>query len=74
MIYAFHMGVVIMGIDDYEIENDESNDDSDLNYLGLNIYEKIQILKLESLLENKYIISPDKIKGGILIPKPNKKI
>jgi hypothetical protein len=71
-LFFIHTGIV-----DYESDitlDNETDDDFDDTYADLNIYEKIQMLKLESLYDNidkRLLISPDTtiVKNSIPIPK-----
>jgi hypothetical protein len=64
-----HIGIVEF-VPDEIIEEYESDDE----YPELNIYEKIQMLKLENLYERIKNISPDtnNVSNGIPIPKSKK--
>ena len=73
-LFFIHTGIV-----DYESDitldsDNENDDDFDDTYTDLNIYEKMQMLKLESLYKNidkRLLISPDTtiVKNSIPIPK-----
>jgi len=75
ILFFIHTGIV-----DYEsditLENEDEYESED-EYPELNIYEKIQMLKLESLYDNidkRDLISPDtnKVTNSIPIPKSKK--
>ena len=77
ILFFIHTGIV-----DYEsditLEENESDSESNFDdeYSDLNIYEKMQMLKLESLYDNidkRLLISPDTIKVPNSIPIPKSK-
>ena len=71
---TFRNVFIHIGIVEFVPEERLNEYESDEEYPELNIYEKIQMLKLENLYDRIKIIQPDTKKepNGIPIPKPKK--